>query len=154
MARIGNSSRQTDRATRSVLRVPLTVLVGVLVFVQLGQATADGTASGSPEVAADVLIVSSGPLNGPWRYRIIVAVSEVYHHLYAQRIVYGPEGSEPEIASAYSVGDADLGGSNYSVKMVQGVEWIDYRHVKIRINDRRDCTLELGDSQYTIECQE
>lgn len=65
----------------------------------------------------------------------------------------GEEGSSPTISQRYAVKDEDLGGRKFSVKHISGIEWKDYRTVKLRVNDRSDCTLTLQPSSYAVACE-
>ena len=106
-----------------------------------------------PAVSADVSTVSSEPPAGDGHFRMIVSVSEVYHHVFIDWVALGEEGSSPAIAGRYAVKDEDLGGGKVSVKYISGIEWKDYHTVELRVNDRADCTLSLGRTSYEASCK-
>jgi len=106
-----------------------------------------------PTVDASVAVVSSGPFTEAGRYRLVVSVSEIYHHVFVQWITYGPEGSGAKIASEYAVSDEELGGWKYSVKMLSNLEWVGSDKVRLRVNDRRNCEFSLKRESYAVVCE-
>lgn len=106
-----------------------------------------------PPVAASVSIVSSGPSAGDGHFRLIISVSEIYHHVFVDWVALGEEGSSATVTNRYAVQDEDLGGYKLSVKHIADVRWVDYQTVRLRVNDRTDCTLRLSPSRYEAACE-
>ena len=132
----------------------ISVLAPVTLVLAIGLSGLTASASTEvPTVAADVSVVSSGPPAGDGHFRMIVSVSEIYQHVFIDWVALGEEGSSPTISQRYAVKDEDLGGRKFSVKYISGIEWTDYRTVKLRVNDRSDCTLTLGQSGYEVACK-
>lgn len=106
-----------------------------------------------PQVDPSVAIVTSGPLSAEGRYRIVITVSEIYHHVFAQWLTYGPEGSGAKVSSQYAIEDDQLGGWKYSIKMISNIEWHGDDELRLRINDRKNCAIKLSRESYAATCE-
>lgn len=134
------------------------------VFVNLARAAilfvvaavSIGSSSGTiepPEVSPSVATVLSGPITAEGRYRVIVTVSEIYHHVFIEWLTYGPEGSGAKVASRYAVEDEKLGGWKYSVKMISNMKWEGDNLLSLRINDRSNCKISAARESYSVTCE-
>lgn len=106
-----------------------------------------------PSVDANVVSVSVGPRMPGGRYRIVVTVDDIYHHVFVDWLSFAGEGEGPaKVASRYAVTDLDLGGGRFSIKSLDELTWSGPSSVQLRVNERKRCRLLLFESRYDADC--
>jgi len=118
-----------------------------------GGSDIDSHGQAIPAVDANVVSVSVGPRLPGGRYRIVVTVDEIYHHVFVDWLLFEGEGEGPaRVASRYAVTDSDLGGGRFSIKSLDELTWSGSSSVRFRVNERKSCKLLLFETRYDADC--
>ena len=84
------------------------------------------------DIHPNIITVSSGLSSAYSRFRLIVTKSEIYLHLYIQKIEIGEEGCCTKVVKTYDI-DGDKLGGNYSIYSVTDIKWLSHDSLKLKV---------------------
>jgi len=104
----------------------------------------------APHVDPIVHTVHTSPLLGDSVFRIVITISEIYYHIYVQKISFGDEGCCPKIINSYAIKDEDLGGL-YSLKSISQFKWIKFDKFQLIINNKNKFEIQVFKNTYKVK---
>jgi hypothetical protein len=132
------------------------ILIFMLFVTTIGAVILANKCNAASLVDPTVEAVSIGPkseygIGEGHKFMVIVTVSEIYYHLYIQRISFGEEGCCKKIERAFQILDKDLSG-DFEIKSFEGIKWLSWNSFIITLNENeRFIVKDLDKTHYKVE---